>query len=159
MACYGRGPRRKPFLSNKNMATRLWFARLYLNKPRDFWNKVLWTDETKLEMFGHNAQHHFRRKPNSISTQTPNSSYQAQWWMGDDFWLVLQQQDPDTLQSLSPPWTPSIRGWNERPSLWQLKLGWNWAMQQDNYPKYKGRSTTEWLKNKESRYCNIAITT
>jgi len=25
-------------------------------KPQDFWNNVLWTDQTKVEMFGHNAQ-------------------------------------------------------------------------------------------------------
>lgn len=40
------------------MAARLRSAKLHLNKPQDFWNDVLWTDETKVETFGHNAQHH-----------------------------------------------------------------------------------------------------
>lgn len=40
-----------PLLSKKNMATKL-----HLNKPQDFWNILLWKDETKVEMFGHNAQ-------------------------------------------------------------------------------------------------------
>ena len=34
------------------------FAKLHLNKAQDFWNNVLWTDQTKVEMFAHNAQQH-----------------------------------------------------------------------------------------------------
>lgn len=26
------------------------------NKPQNFWNNVVWTDETKLESFGRNTQ-------------------------------------------------------------------------------------------------------
>ena len=29
------------------MAAQLRFVKLHLNKPQDFWNNVLWTDETK----------------------------------------------------------------------------------------------------------------
>ena len=36
-----------------------------MNQPQDFWNNVLWTDETKVEMFGHNARRHLWRKPNT----------------------------------------------------------------------------------------------
>lgn len=35
-----------------------------------------------------------------------------------------------------------------RPSVWQLRLGPNWVMQQDNGHKHTSKSTTEWLKNK-----------
>ena len=55
----------KLFLSKKNMAALLRFAKLHLNKPQDFWNNVLWTDETKEGMFGHNSQQHCWRKPNT----------------------------------------------------------------------------------------------
>ena len=41
------------------------FVKLRLNKLKDLWNNVLWTDETKVEMFGHNAQQHVWRKPNT----------------------------------------------------------------------------------------------
>lgn len=37
------------------MAAHLKFLKLNLNKPQDFWNYVLWTDETKMEMFSHEA--------------------------------------------------------------------------------------------------------
>ena len=32
----------------------LGFEMFHLNKPRDFWNTVLGTEGTKVEMFGHN---------------------------------------------------------------------------------------------------------
>ena len=47
------------------MTEQLRFVKLHLNKPQDFWNNVLWTDQTKVEMFGHNAQQHVWRKPNT----------------------------------------------------------------------------------------------
>jgi len=55
---FGRVARRKLLLSKKNMAARLRFANLHLNNSQDFLNNVLWTDETKVEIFGHNAQSH-----------------------------------------------------------------------------------------------------
>ena len=64
-----KGCKRKPLLSKKNMAAQLLFAKLHLNKPQDFWNNVLWTDQTKVEMFGHNAQQHvWRNQTQHIST-------------------------------------------------------------------------------------------
>ena len=46
------------------METRLRFVWLHLNNPQDFWNDVLWTEEEKVEMFGHNALKHVWSKPN-----------------------------------------------------------------------------------------------
>jgi len=35
---------------------RTWqLGKLHLNKPQDFWNNVLWTNETKVKMLGHNS--------------------------------------------------------------------------------------------------------
>ena len=60
-----KGCRRKPLLSKNNMAAQLRFVKLHLNKAQDFWNNVLWTEQSKVEMFGHNAQQHVWRKPNT----------------------------------------------------------------------------------------------
>ena len=37
------------------MATQFRYAQFHLNKPQDFWNNILWKDETKVEMT--NCQH------------------------------------------------------------------------------------------------------
>lgn len=53
-----------------NMVALLRFAKLHLNKPHNFWNNVLWIEETKAEMFGHNIQGHVWRKRTAKSPQT-----------------------------------------------------------------------------------------
>lgn len=47
-----KGRQEKPLLSIKSMTARL---KLHLKKPQDVWNNVLWTDETKVEIYVHNA--------------------------------------------------------------------------------------------------------
>uniref|UniRef100_A0A9J7YV58 Transposase Tc1-like domain-containing protein n=1 Tax=Cyprinus carpio carpio TaxID=630221 RepID=A0A9J7YV58_CYPCA len=63
---HGRVPRRKPLLSKKNIKARLSFARKHLDDPQDFWENTLWTDETKVELFGRCVSHywtlHFKKR-------------------------------------------------------------------------------------------------
>ncbi len=49
---HGRVPRQKPLLTKKNTKARLTFAKKYLDYSQDFWANILWTDETKVELFG-----------------------------------------------------------------------------------------------------------
>ena len=41
---------------------RLRFATAHGDKDRPFWRNVLWSDETKIELFGHNDHHYVGRK-------------------------------------------------------------------------------------------------
>lgn len=43
-------PGEKSLLSKKNIAARLKFAKVHLNKSQDFQNNIFWTDKTKVEM-------------------------------------------------------------------------------------------------------------
>ena len=52
MEFHGRIPRKKPLLNAKHKANRLSFAKTYKNKENNFWSKVLWSDETKINLFG-----------------------------------------------------------------------------------------------------------
>lgn len=56
---FQRFARRNPLLVINNVEAQLWVAKLHLKKPQELWNIVLWIDETKVEVFGHNTQHHF----------------------------------------------------------------------------------------------------
>lgn len=49
---HSRFARKRPFISAINKKKRLQFARKYANMPLDFWKKILWTDESKFELFG-----------------------------------------------------------------------------------------------------------
>lgn len=44
------------------MAAQLRFAQMHL-KTQNVCNSVVWTDNSTVEMFNHNAQHHFWQKP------------------------------------------------------------------------------------------------
>ena len=72
---------------------RFKFAKLHLDKPQNFWNNVLWTDETQVEMSGHNAQHRVWQKiKHSISAKTPYTNCDAWWFRGDDLGLFCSQR-------------------------------------------------------------------
>uniref|UniRef100_A0A8C5PFK5 Transposase Tc1-like domain-containing protein n=1 Tax=Leptobrachium leishanense TaxID=445787 RepID=A0A8C5PFK5_9ANUR len=61
---HARTPRRTPLLSPKNKKSRLQYAKGHVDKPQKFWDSVLWTDETKLELFGPMDQRYVWRRKN-----------------------------------------------------------------------------------------------
>ncbi|KAK3515048.1 hypothetical protein QTP70_004035 [Hemibagrus guttatus] len=60
---YGRVARWKPLLSKRHMKARLEFAKRHLKDSQTMRNKTLWSDETKIELFGLNGKRHVWRKP------------------------------------------------------------------------------------------------
>ena len=50
----GHSARKKPLLQNRHKKARLRFATAHGDKDHTFWKNVLWSDETKIELFGHN---------------------------------------------------------------------------------------------------------
>ena len=50
------------------MTARLAFAKRHLNGCQTMRNKILWSDETKIELFGLNAKLHVWRKPGTVPT-------------------------------------------------------------------------------------------
>jgi hypothetical protein len=53
---YGRVTRRKPLLSKRHMIAHLEFAKRPLKDSQTMRNKILWSDETKMELFGLNVK-------------------------------------------------------------------------------------------------------
>ncbi|KAK3528906.1 hypothetical protein QTP70_012169 [Hemibagrus guttatus] len=60
---YGRVARGKPLLSKRHMTAHLEFAKRHLKDSQTMRNKILWSDETKTELFGLNGKCHVWRKP------------------------------------------------------------------------------------------------
>ncbi|KAK3535564.1 hypothetical protein QTP70_016834 [Hemibagrus guttatus] len=60
---YGRVARRKPLLSKKHMTVHMEFAKRHLKDSQTMRNKILWSDETIIELFGLNGKRHVWRKP------------------------------------------------------------------------------------------------
>jgi hypothetical protein len=62
---YDRVARQKPLLSKQHMTAHLELAKGHL-KTQTMRNKILWSDETKIELFGLNAKCQAWRKPGTI---------------------------------------------------------------------------------------------
>jgi hypothetical protein len=59
----GRVACKKPLLRKANIGKRLKFAQEHVNWTVEQWNRVLFTDETKVEVFGTHRRTFVRRKP------------------------------------------------------------------------------------------------
>ena len=68
LGLYGRLARRKPLLSKRHMKAQLQFTKRHMKDSQTMRNKILWSDETKIELFGLNAKRHIWRKPGTIPT-------------------------------------------------------------------------------------------
>uniref|UniRef100_A0AAZ3R338 Transposase n=1 Tax=Oncorhynchus tshawytscha TaxID=74940 RepID=A0AAZ3R338_ONCTS len=54
--------------SVKHMTAHLEFAKRHLKDSQTMRNRILWSDKTKIELFGLNAKCHVWRKPGTITT-------------------------------------------------------------------------------------------
>ena len=72
---HGYTARCKPLISEKNRRMRLEFARKYLNKPVSFWKSILWTDETKINLYQSDVKCKVWRRANTADDpRNTNSS-------------------------------------------------------------------------------------
>lgn len=54
--------RKKPLISKKNIKKRLAFAKRHVNKDNKFWESILWSDESKYNIFGSDGRAKVWRK-------------------------------------------------------------------------------------------------
>ncbi len=52
-------------LKKRHVEARLTFATKHLDNPVNYWENVVWSDETKIELFGNNTTHHVWRRNGS----------------------------------------------------------------------------------------------
>uniref|UniRef100_A0A8K9XYG5 Tc1-like transposase DDE domain-containing protein n=1 Tax=Oncorhynchus mykiss TaxID=8022 RepID=A0A8K9XYG5_ONCMY len=151
---YGRVARRKPFLKDIHKKCCLKFATNHLGDTPNMWKKVLWSDETKIELFGNATMQNVMfgvKATQLITLNTPSplsNMVVAASWFGPAF---LQQGQGRWLK-LMGRWDGAkyrtILEENLMESAKDLRLGRRFVFQQDNDPKHKAKSTMEWFKNK-----------
>ncbi len=141
---YGRVARRKPLLSARHMKARMEFAKMVTNK-------ILWSDETKIELFGRNSKRYVWRKPGTahhLSNTVPTVKHGGGSIM---LWGCFSAAGTGRLVAIEGKMNAAkyrdILDENLLQSAQDLRLGRRFTFQQDNDPKHTAKITKEWLHN------------
>ena len=148
----GRVAVKKLFLRQQNKKRRLLFAKEHKDWTKDDWNKVLWTDESKFELFGTNRSIYVRRRTGErliddcISTTVKHVGGHMVWGsisgggVGD---LVKIEgiMDKKVYHNIL------VR--HAVPSGHRLN-GDNFVFQEDNDPKHSSNYCRNYLRRKEA---------
>ncbi|XP_071000052.1 uncharacterized protein [Oncorhynchus clarkii lewisi] len=137
---YGRVARRKPLLSKRNMTSRLEFAKRHLKDSQTMRNKILWSGENKIELFGLNAKCHIT---------IPMVKHGGGSIM---LWGCFSAAGTGRLVRIEGEINGEkyreILDENLLQSAQDLRLGQRFIFQQDNDPKHTAKTTQEWLRDK-----------
>ncbi len=156
--------RKVPLRKKAHVQAHLKFANKHLNDSEENWVKVLWSDETKIELFGINSTRRVWRRrdaaydpKNTIPTVKHRGGNIMLWGV----FFLLRGQDNSTASKgqWMGPCTVRSRalkmgcGW---VSCWKWVVTHPWPIvmhvfQHDNDPKHTAKATKEWLK----KYINV----
>uniref|UniRef100_A0AAY5K825 Tc1-like transposase DDE domain-containing protein n=1 Tax=Esox lucius TaxID=8010 RepID=A0AAY5K825_ESOLU len=106
----------------------------------------MWSDETKIELFGLNSICHVWRKKkdeynpkNTIPTMKHGGGNIILWGCFSAKGTGRLHRIEGRMDGLANNLLPSVRA---------LKMGRGWVFQHDNNPKHTARATKEWLRKK-----------
>ncbi|KAK3540816.1 hypothetical protein QTP86_001959 [Hemibagrus guttatus] len=144
--------RRVPLLKSVHVRARLKFAREHLDDPEEDWENVIWSDETKIELFGKNSTCRVWRRKNA-ELHPKNTIPTVKHGGGNIMlWGCFSAKGPGRLirvkERMNGAMYREILSKNLLPSARALKMKRGWVFQHDNDPKHTARATKEWLRKK-----------
>lgn len=141
-----RSPRKVPLLSTQNIKKRLLFANQHLS--RENWKNVLWSDETKINLFGSDGKMFVRRPKNKAfdsrytKKTVKHGGGSIMIWgcfsssgVGPIFWIKDKMCAVDYVEILKNQMLPFAE--EEMPLTWEFM--------QDNDPKHSSRLAKSWF--------------
>ena len=137
--------RRKPLLSKRHMTALLEFAKRHLEDSQTMRNKILWSDETKIKLFGLNAKCHVWRKPGTIPTVKHGGGSIMLWGCYSATGTGRLVRIDGKMNAAK--YREIVDG-NLLQSARDLRLGQRFTFQQDNNPKHTAKTRQECLPDK-----------
>uniref|UniRef100_A0A9J7Z9G4 Transposase Tc1-like domain-containing protein n=1 Tax=Cyprinus carpio carpio TaxID=630221 RepID=A0A9J7Z9G4_CYPCA len=135
----------------KSCSARLRFAKEHLNDSEKAWEKVLWSDETKIELFGINSTRRVWRERNA--DYDPKNTIPTVKHGGGKimFWGCFSAKGTGHLHRIEGQMDGAMYSRpneNLLPSARILKMGHGWVFQRESDLKRTAKATKEWLKKK-----------
>lgn len=148
-----RTPRKKPFISKTNKKKRLQFARKHVKKPVEYWKRVLWSDETKINLFGSDGCRKVWRNPRE-ALKPRNIMPTVKHGGGNIMvWGSMSHSGVGTIDFIDSKMNAdvyiSLLDANLKPSVLKLGMGRRYIFQQDNDPKHTSRKAKDFFKSRK----------
>ncbi|KAI4873182.1 hypothetical protein NFI96_019311, partial [Prochilodus magdalenae] len=147
--------RRVLMLKPVHVQACLKFGRENMDDPEEDWENIMWSDETKIELFGKNSTHQVWRKKNA-EFHPKNTIPTVKYGGGNIMlWGCFSAKGTGRLihvkGRMNGAMYHEILGQNLLSSVRALKMKHGRVFQQDSDPKHTARATKEWLHKKVSR--------
>lgn len=141
---------RRPWISKRNRVKRLQFAKKHADNPIAFWKRVLWSDESKFEIFGTKQRSRVWVKPGedlldkNIKKTVKHGGGNIMVW-GCFAWSgVGELAQIDGIMNADK--YIDILSENLEPSVLKIGLENGFLFQQDNDPKHTARKTQKFFR-------------
>lgn len=148
-------PRRKPWISLKNRQKRLKWAKDHVNWPISKWSNILFTDESKFNLFGNDGVRRVWRKPGE---EYDEKCLRATVKHGGGcvmVWGSMSANGPGKLDfidvKMDGEFYTHVLKKNLRDSVKISQLKRGWLFQQDLDPKHTSKCAKEYFRKNKIR--------
>lgn len=142
-------PRKKPYVNLVNRKKRLEFAKAYVDRPIDFWRKVIFSDESKYNIFGSDGRLRVWRRPGEALNPKNTKKTVKHGGGGLMVWGCIAASGVGNLEFVDGVMDQykyiDILKRNLQSSAEKLGIRSDYYFQQDNDPKHKAMNTRLYL--------------
>lgn len=142
--------RKRPFISQINKKKRLKFARAHITKPLEFWKSVVWSDESKFELFNKKRRQRVWRRSGE-ALQDKHLQPTVKHGGGNIMvWGCFSWFGVGNLAVINGIMTADgyidVLNENLEESLLKMGLEEKYTFQQDNDPKHTAKKTLAFFR-------------